>query len=235
MNEGGYIIALMMGLTGSLHCAGMCGPIIWAVSFHSLQGGRKWAGLFLYHFGRISAYAFLGYMLYTFTSFFKPAWQQYISLFAGITLLIAGVLSFLPLIHIHLPGTSWVLNMLGKYLGNPGIQTLGIAGTLHGLLPCGLVYMALSMAVQANSPTQALGLMYMFGLGTLPMLLALTFFRHKISFLRKDSFRKMVPVFLLFFGVLFILRGMNLGIPYISPSITTSEQGVVNTTCCHKN
>ena len=52
-------MALLMGLTGSLHCAGMCGPIIWVMPFQFISGFKKWMGIGLYHFGRITVYALL--------------------------------------------------------------------------------------------------------------------------------------------------------------------------------
>src|SRR5690606_17654537 len=87
-------MAYLMGLTGSLHCAGMCGPIIWVMPFRVLSGFSKWLGIFLYHVGRISVYAAMGAILHSFKSVFRPEWQQYISIVLGGTLLVAGILSF---------------------------------------------------------------------------------------------------------------------------------------------
>lgn len=228
-------MALLMGLTGSLHCAGMCGPIIWVMPFQMISGLRKWVGVSLYHFGRISIYALLGFMLHSFKSVFHPEVQQYVSIVLGALLLIVGVISFIPnsSVSIKLPWTDFIKKQLGRFIGNPGLGTLFVSGMLNGLLPCGLVYMALSMSITAHTPLQSVWLMYAFGLGTVPTLVALTVLKSKASFLRTNHLRKAVPVLMFFFGCLFILRGMNLGIPYISPEIVM-EQETVKANCCHK-
>lgn len=223
----------MMGLTGSLHCAGMCGPIMLMIPFETGNRFRKWTGMFLYHAGRISVYAFLGWLIYTFKSFFHPGWQQSVSVIAGIVLLLIGLGSFISIRRVALPGSAWVVRHLGKFLGNPAPEGLFLSGALHGFLPCGLVYMALSLAVGADSPVQAVFLMYAFGAGTLPMLIGITLFRNRVSFFRKEKLRRIAPFLLLAFGILFILRGMNLGIPYVSPEFHT-EKGVIQADCCHK-
>lgn len=229
-------MALLMGLTGSLHCAGMCGPIIWVMPFQMISGFRKWLSIGLYHFGRISVYALLGLVLHSFKSVFQPQWQQYISIGLGVLLLIVGIISFIPnrKTSIRLPWTEFIKKQLGRFIGNPKPHTLLLSGMLNGLLPCGLVYMALSMTVAAESAVDVVWLMYAFGLGTVPALVALTVLKNKVSFLRTNHIRKMVPALMFLFGCIFILRGMNLGIPYISPEITM-EHTQVKASCCHKH
>lgn len=236
MNTFPITMALLMGLTGSLHCAGMCGPIVWVMPFHMLRGFRRILGLLLYHFGRITVYALLGFTLHSFKSVFNPQIQQTISIVLGALLLIVGVVSFLPnrLTSFNLPWTGFVKKQLGKFIGNPSLKTLAVAGFLNGLLPCGLVYMALSMSVTAHSALQSVGLMYAFGLGTVPAMVSISILKGKAAFLRTHHLRKMVPVLMFVFGSLFILRGMNLGIPYLSPRITV-EQQTIKASCCHKN
>lgn len=223
-----------MGLTGSLHCAGMCGPIVWIMPFQLLQGGKKLAGLLLYHFSRVSVYVLLAMVLYSFRSFFHPQWQQYISVALGGILLLLGVLYFLPnnAFRLTLPWTKWVQNKLSSVIGNPKLSMLAAAGFLNGLLPCGLVYMALSAALTAQTATHAAALIFVFGLGTMPMLFMLTFLRNRLATWRIFSVRKMVPVLMFVFGSLFVLRGMNLGIPYLSPKVAVEHQQI-KSSCCH--
>lgn len=229
-------MALLMGLTGSLHCAGMCGPIIWVMPFQAMSGFRRWLGIGLYHFGRISIYAVLGFILHSFRSVFDPQWQQYVSIVLGVLLLMVGIVSFLPQqkISLRLPWTDFVKKQLGRFIGSAKPGTLMLAGMLNGLLPCGLVYMALSMTTTSVTAIQAVLLMYAFGLGTVPALVALTVLKSKASFLRSGHVRKLVPVLMFVFGSVFIVRGMNLGIPYLSPKITV-EQETVKAACCHKD
>jgi sulfite exporter TauE/SafE len=235
MNSFPFAMALLMGLTGSLHCAGMCGPVIWIMPFQSFDAPRRWLAMALYHVARISVYALFGLVLYSFTSFFRPEWQQYVSLTLGALLLIAGIATFFPLqkLSIHLPWTAFVRKRMGQALAAPGLTALFFAGMLNGLLPCGLVYMALSMAVTASSPLQAMLLMYVFGAGTVPALVTLSVLKSRLRFLQLAGIRRLVPVSMLVFGGLFILRGMNLGIPYLSPAVKVQEQ-TVQASCCHK-
>lgn len=235
MSISAIMLPFLMGLTGSLHCAGMCGPIIWIMPFQGLQPVKKWLAISLYHLGRISIYALLAIILHSFKSFFQPQVQQYVSIVLGALLLILGILSFLPgkQISIHLPWTQYMQAKLGKFITSPSIPSLFIAGMLNGLLPCGLVYMALSTSMVASSVIQSASIMYAFGLGTTPMLIVLTVFKSKVRMAGILKFRKMVPFAMFLFGVLFMLRGMNLGIPYLSPKVAI-EQNEVKASCCHK-
>ncbi len=236
MNTISFSIALLMGLTGSLHCAGMCGPIVWVMPFNMLTGFRKWIAIGMYHFGRISIYALLAVILHSFKAFFNPQWQQYISIALGVSLLLAGLLSFLPnkAIIIPLPWSNQVKKQLAKFIGNPSFSSLLISGMLNGLLPCGLVYMALAATVSSPTPLQAAMLMYVFGLGTMPVLVSISVLKTRARFLHDQYVKKMVPVFMFAFGSLFVLRGMNLGIPYLSPKVVV-EHSVVKASCCHKD
>lgn len=235
MNTLSISMALLMGLAGSLHCAGMCGPIIWVMPFQRLTGIKKWLGVGLYHLGRITVYALMGAVLYSFKSLFQPQVQQYISIVLGGTLLLIGILAFFPASRftVKMPWTGFVQRSLGKFMGSPSIGSLLVTGMLNGLLPCGLVYMALSATVVAPTVYNAIALMYAFGLGTVPMMVALTIVKDRTKLLHASHFRKFVPVVMLFLGCLFVLRGMNLGIPYLSPKVAIEEK-VIKAQCCHK-
>jgi sulfite exporter TauE/SafE len=228
-------MALLMGITGSLHCVGMCGPIIWIMPFHAYSGLKKALALALYHTGRISVYAGLAVLLHSFRSFFNPHIQQYVSVAMGCVLLVVGILSFIPnhVAKFDLPWAAAVKKALGRTVGRPHLGAIGLAGTLNGLLPCGLVYMALSATMAAPSALQAAGLMYVFGVGTMPMLVAITLLKGKANFIRKMQVKKLVPVVVFVFGCLFVLRGMNLGVPYLSPKVTV-EKSAIKSCCCHK-
>ena len=235
MESFSIMIALTMGLAGSLHCAGMCGPIVWVMPFQILNGYKKWLGVTLYHFGRISVYALMGLVLHSFSAIFNPQWQQYISIVLGTVLLAIGIVSFMPgKRSLNLPWSGFVKNKLGQFIGSPSIFSLFVSGTLNGLLPCGLVYMALSASATADTALESMVLMYAFGVGTLPVLITLTALKNKASFLRMRQVKKLVPAVMLVFGCIFVLRGMNLGIPYLSPQVQV-EQQEVKASCCHRN
>lgn len=235
MNTFSYTLALLMGFTGSLHCAGMCGPIVWIMPFQQFSGIKKIAALGLYHLGRLSVYAGLAVILHSFRSLFDPKLQQYISIGLGISLLLVGILTFIPnhVAKFNLPWSEFVKKQLGKFIGNPSMGTMAVTGVLNGLLPCGLVYMALSTSLTAQSATQSAAMMYVFGLGTLPMLVSITLLKTKLSILRTAHVRKLVPVMVFAFGCLFVLRGMNLGVPYLSPKVVV-EQHAIHSCCSHK-
>ncbi|OSZ82408.1 hypothetical protein CAP35_03810 [Chitinophagaceae bacterium IBVUCB1] len=228
-------MALLMGLTGSLHCAGMCGPIVWVMPFGMMSGFKKWLGIALYHIARVSVYAGMAIVLHSFRHLFQPQWQQYVSIALGVILLLVGFVSFIPSnsIKLSLPWAGFVKKQLGRFIGNPSLFSLTMAGLLNGLLPCGLEYMALSSTVTAPSATQAAILMYAFGAGTVPMMVGITLLKNKAGFLRFGHVRKLVPAMMFVFGALFVMRGMNLGIPYLSPKVTV-EHNEVKASCCHK-
>ena len=233
MNTVTLTMALLMGAAGSLHCVGMCGPIMLVMPFQALSGFGRWLGISLYHLGRISVYALLGLVLHSFTTLFQPHWQQYISVTLGVLLLLTGVLSFFSArLQFRMPWTGFITKQLGRFMGSPRLSGLFFTGALNGLLPCGLVYMALSMAVTADTALQSMSLMFAFGLGTAPMLVALTVLKMRIAPLL-PAFRKMVPVVIFCFGCVLLVRGLNLGIPWLSPEVKM-EQQTVKASCCHQ-
>lgn len=237
MSESLFLTALVMGLVGSLHCAGMCGPIMLILPFQQFSPARRVLAMALYHLGRISIYASMGLVLHSFKSLFHPQWQQGVSLVLGSLLLASGLYSFLVRGNMpSLPWTGWVRRQASRFMGNPSLGALTIAGVLNGLLPCGLVYMALSLAATAPNAPQAALAMYAFGAGTLPMLVSITLLKQRVRFLQSAGLRRFVPVMLVAFGGLFLLRGANLGIPYLSPKVEiAAETGEVHSECCHKH
>ena len=188
--------------------------------------------LALYHLGRISVYALLAVILHSFRSLFDPRLQQYISIGLGISLLVVGILSFAPDsgFKISLPWSQYVKRQLGNVMGKPGLEKIALAGMLNGMLPCGLVYMALSTTLTVPSSATAAAMMYVFGIGTVPMLVSISILKTKLTFVRTNQIRKLVPVVVFLFGCLFVLRGMNLGIPYLSPKVVVAQHEIRS--CC---
>jgi sulfite exporter TauE/SafE len=236
-----FSMAFLMGFTLSLHCAGMCGPIMMVLPFQMYNGIKRTLAILLYHTGRISVYASLAILLHSFRNLFDPKIQQYVSVGLGGLLLIFGMVSFFPIqnLQLKMPWSAIVKKELANFIGNPGLMEITMAGILNGLLPCGLVYVALSASITATTASQAALFMYVFGLGTMPILLAITllskssFLRNKLTFLRFNSIKKLVPALMFVFGCIFILRGLNLGIPYLSPKVEITAHSI-NSSCCHK-
>ena len=218
------VSALVLGLLGSLHCLGMCGPIALMLP---LQGstGQRTLQLFSYHFGRMTAYSLLGIAfgllgkgLYLF------GLQQNLSIAMGCLMVL---LVLIPSSWRHKIGLTGpvarllqnIKNRLGGLLKKPGMDTLASLGFLNGFLPCGLVYMALVGAVAMGDPWQGGVYMALFGLGTVPLMSLLIFGKQWVGQSARGLFRRSIPVFVVLVGLLFILRGLGLGIPYISPKV----------------
>ncbi len=236
MNGFNLTVAFLMGLTGSLHCAGMCGPIVLVMPFQHLKGFQKILGILAYHLGRISVYIMLGFLLFHFKNLFSFQLQQYVSLCAGIILFLVGIFSLFPnkATHFALPWTDFIKKQLSKLIGKATISNLLLTGIFNGLLPCGMVYMALSAAISTgNTSLNTMSLMAFFGLGTMPMLLTFTLLKNKTNFHKSTKLRRWTPIVITFFGLLFILRGLGLGIPYLSPKATSTPNGIQGVEC-HK-
>ena len=154
-------------------------------------------------------------------------WQQFLSIALGILLLILFVAS---LFQKRLLQNRFIQNHWNKYIINritplfhkKNMGNLFLIGLLNGLLPCGLVYMAVAGALATGNILYSGLFMAFFGLGTLPAMLAMCYAGGFISLTLRNRIKKAVPFILCFMGILLILRGLNLNIPYISPSLNTS-------------
>lgn len=217
--------AFIMGLVGSLHCVGMCGPIALALPY---QANSKWQSAFnvvLYNLGRILTYSFFGLLLgFLGKGIALSGYQQWVSIFLGCLLLITAVFS-LPVESKlqNIGSVRWLMSQVQKSLGallqKPDGGSLLLIGILNGFLPCGFVYVGLAGAVTTGSILKSMGYMALFGLGTVPLMLSVSLSSRFISLPTRRKIQKILPVFLFLFAILFILRGLNLGIPFISPQI----------------
>ncbi|MBT8184033.1 MAG: sulfite exporter TauE/SafE family protein [Eudoraea sp.] len=219
--------ALILGVMGSLHCVGMCGPIAFMLPVDKANSLKKTGQLSLYHIGRLFAYACIGMIfgllgkgLYIF------GMQQKLSIIIGIVMIIAVVVPYSifskynyskPVFRL----ISKIKSGLGKELKKKTPDTFLTIGVLNGFLPCGLVYMALFGAIAMGNALEGALYMMLFGLGTIPLMTAVVVFGTVLKGSLRNQFRKMVPVFVILIGTLFILRGLGLGIPYISPKPIT--------------
>lgn len=217
--------AFLLGFLGSMHCAGMCGPLALA-----LRGSAGEAQFFLkrffYNSGRMITYAVLGLIAGSIGVMISMAGlQQALSISLGIILLLAA-LTFLPRIKklfsgIINPVNEWVKRGLAFFLHRSTFSGFISIGLLNGLLPCGLVYTALAGAAVTGSLTSGATYMAVFGAGTLPMMLAISWSGKLVPLKWRSSITKIYPYITMLVAVLLILRGMNLGIPYISPDLTS--------------
>ncbi len=230
--------ALLIGLGGSLHCIGMCGPI--AVVLPSGQQSRLGHvfGRVAYNSGRIITYAFLGMICGLIgRTLLMAGYQRWVSIGLGIVLLV-GV--FLPSKYAaRLAPKGWhakfvgrIKKVWGRLFSKGSTGSLFVIGLLNGFLPCGLVYVALVGAISTGTALGGAAYMATFGAGTFPVMFAISVFGALIGVRFKRRLNKLMPIGAIVLAALFILRGLSLGIPYISPVLENTDKGEVKVHCC---
>ena len=228
--------AFILGLISSFHCVGMCGPLAMAVPVQHLSPIAKRLAIVLYHTGRIITYTLLGLIFGVLgRHIFIAGFQQKASLVLGSIILFVVIYQRLyrnsytpPFIQYF---TDRLQDVMRKLWGQHSSFSSFLLGMTNGLLPCGMVYFALAGALSSASITGSILFMGLFGLGTLPLMLSVHFLGTgylNVSFRTKA--RRLVPVFIGCMGVLLILRGLNLGIPFISPYLGNEAGKVIS---CH--
>ena len=235
-----FLAAFLLGLAGSLHCAAMCGPLLLAVGAARRHSGRPAArfpggGLFYsaaYHGGRLVTYSVLGAVSGLIgAAVVFAGFQRWISIVAGGLILLGAFASFRARWN-GLAGraVSVVKTTFGLLLRTPGLGAAALLGGLNGLLPCGLVYVACAAAAAAGSVRGGVAAMRAFGRGTVPMLLSIGFAGKAFGWVNPPRMRRVVLVCVTAAGVLLILRGLSLGIPYVSPQFSDGQGPACN---CH--
>jgi sulfite exporter TauE/SafE len=230
--------AFILGLLGSFHCVGMCGPIALALPVNAQQRFQLLQSRLLYNLGRVLTYSLLGLLIgLVGRGLVLFASQQWLSVAIGFGILIA---MFLPIAWLNrinflkpiVKLNSGLKKQFAYFFRQKNALSYLSIGVLNGFLPCGLVYLAMAGALATGSWSDGVIYMALFGLGTLPMMLALSlagnFIRPQI---RGIIYKKFVPAFTFILAILFIIRGLNLGIPYLSPKVYETQQGI-EAECC---
>lgn len=228
--------AFILGLISSFHCIGMCGPLAMAVPVQNLPTVKKSIAIVLYHLGRILTYTLLGLLFGLLgRHLFFAGYQQWISIALG-SIILAVILQQIFFKNSH-PSfiVQKITNVLSDWMryiwSKHSLSGSFLFGAVNGLLPCGMVYYALVGAFSTGSLSGGIYFMMLFGAGTLPMMLSVHFLGTAyltLSF--RNKMRRLAPVFIGFMGVLLILRGLNLGIPFISPFLGNESSQAIN---CH--
>lgn len=215
-------LAFLMGLLGSLHCAVMCGPLMLSLPIEKRSIWSAGFNLLLYQTGRILIYTLMGGLAGWLGSTFSIiANQKLLSIILGLLLISFKLLQFSSNYSKRLSSFQFKLispisKLMGKLFGFPLWEFF--AGILNGIIPCGMVYLALATAVNSASTINGLQFMFLFGLGTLPLLMIISLGGVYLrKYIRFDT-RKLIPWFMFFMGILLLLRSAELGIPFISPS-----------------
>lgn len=225
----------VIGLLGSLHCVGMCGPIALALPIVGNSKIQLITSRLLYNLGRILTYAFFGLIFGLIGDRIQLfGLQQIVSIILGsliiLRLIIPQKYSFIKITIIQ-KAVGRLKQEFSKTFGKNSMKSLFIIGLLNGFLPCGFVYVGLAGAIATGDALQGAGFMALFGLGTLPVMFAASLFSSVLSIKARLNFRKAIPVFSFIIGILFIMRGLNLGIPYVSPKMV-SHQTQTEIDCC---
>lgn len=215
--------ALLLGLMGSFHCAGMCGPIAIALPLHGNTIPQKIYGGLLYNLGRTITYGIMGAIFGLLGQGVEMiGFQQKISVIMG-SVMIISVLFPALFKNQYSMEKSWfsvvgkLKSTIGQMFSIRSFRSLFLIGLLNGLLPCGLVYMAIAGAIGTGEVVLGSLYMILFGLGTIPMMLSISLAGNIMSVAIRKKINQLIPVLVVIVGAFFILRGLSLGIPYLSP------------------
>jgi sulfite exporter TauE/SafE len=230
-----FLSGLSIGIISSFHCVGMCGPIAFSLPVHYLKPHQKAIGVLLYNIGRICVYALLGLIFGCVGRFiFLQGFARIFSIILGLIILCIVLYNIFSKSAVHirfLDKTNFQLQkFIATYIQKKQLYGMFLIGAANGLLPCGMVYFAIAGALATGSIIHSILFMASFGLGTLPFMMLLSYFGVMISITLRNNIKKIVPYFMVAIAILLILRGMNLGIPYISPAFNVNGEAAA----CHR-
>ncbi|KDN54626.1 sulfite exporter TauE/SafE family protein [Flavobacterium seoulense] len=216
--------ALIFGLISSFHCIGMCGAIAMMLPVDRSHPAKKLTQIITYHLGRITAYATIGFIFgLVGKGFFMAGMQQKLSIILGVLMILVVVIPEKVLAQYNFSKPVFrLLSRIKQALGNQfkkkSYQSLFTIGLLNGFLPCGMVYVALFGAIAMQSTSLGVFYMILFGLGTIPLMSTVVYINSFLTVSIRNKIQKTIPYVVVLIGILFILRGLGLGIPYVSPS-----------------
>jgi uncharacterized protein len=215
--------AFLFGLISSLHCMGMCGPIAMMLPINHHNPTKKAIRIMVYHFGRITAYALLGLLFGLLgRGLYLAGFQQKLSIVMGLLMIVTVLLPEKTVAQYNfskpvLRLLSGIKSALGAQFKKKTVSSLFTIGLLNGFLPCGLVYVALFGAIAMQDITSGVFYMILYGLGTIPMMSAVVYATKLLTYPVRNKIKSIVPLTVCCMGVLFVLRGLGLDIPFVSP------------------
>ena len=228
---------IVIGFLGSFHCIGMCGPIALALPIPKSSNISFVTGRIFYNVGRALTYSVMGAVFGLLGGrIIFSGFQQALSISLGILIL---SIIFLPSQYkrkfISLSIIQKINQPLRQAIGilfkQGTFSSLFLIGVLNGFLPCGFVYIGLAGAAATGDAVSGGAFMFLFGLGTFPAMFAASVFGKFINLNVRQKIRKLMPAFAVMLAVIFILRGMNLGIPYVSPNLNARTNTSENLDC----
>lgn len=214
------IVALTLGLFGSLHCLGMCGPIAFGFQkFNPHHRSRLLLNGIIYNSGRILTYTFLGFVLGVIgQAFWVSGIQKTISVVAGIFFIFLFFKSMdLEQVLFRIPGFRFILSKYSNFISTSFSERMYhngfVLGIINGLIPCGLVYIALAGALLEGDIISSMTFMFLFGLGTFPMMFFVVVGSGYLNFNSRKIFTKVTPYLQLAMGMWFMYRGLSIDYP----------------------
>jgi hypothetical protein len=202
----------------------MCGPIAMMLSVDRNNQAKKVTQIITYHLGRLFAYSTIGFIFGMLgKGFLLAGMQQKMSIFIGIAMILIILIPEKVVANYNFSKPIFkviykIKTTLGSQFKNKSYKSLFTIGLLNGFLPCGMVYVALFGAIAMQSPSLGILYMVLFGLGTVPMMSCIVYLNSFLTISIRNKIQKAIPYIAVFLGIAFILRGLGLGIPYISPS-----------------
>jgi sulfite exporter TauE/SafE len=221
--------AFMVGLLGSLHCLGMCGPIAFALPVRTGNVYIKTLKYLIYNLGRIVSYSALGIVIgIVGKGLVISGLQQTVSIVTGVLMIASVFFIHNPFRFKWMDGiarsiSSRIKSAYATWFRRTGTFSLFILGSLNGLLPCGMVYLAMLGALGTGSVWSGAAFMAAFGLGTLPMMLSVSLFGQAISSSGLKLFKNAIPIAACLIGTLLIVRGLQLDVPIVSTKSVCCE------------
>lgn len=207
----------VLGLTGAVHCLGMCGPLVIAMG----KSKSSSSALIVYHAARTGSYLLLG----TLVMFLVPMaeWQRVLSVVSGLFLLFAAWQEqYVEPACCTTQKTPWHRRLLQWRIwsmkNTSGAVNASVLGGLNGLLPCGMVYAALASASAFGGWMPGLAFLLGFGVTTAIPLIILQWAGRHIPAQWATRWKRASIIIALLMGSWFILRGLGLGIPFLSPT-----------------
>ncbi|MDA3613598.1 sulfite exporter TauE/SafE family protein [Polluticaenibacter yanchengensis] len=228
MVAGDIIAGVIIGLVSSVHCIGMCGPIALSLPVYNESPFKKASLILIYNLGRAFSYACIGLLIgFLGQRFVLWGFQQALSLIAGAAILIIFTFKYWGgkyAASFEKPFFSVKAKLSGLLSGRKNTLSYFLIGVLNGLLPCGMVYVAAGYALALSNPFYSAAFMFLFGLGTLPLMASITILSKNLSFNFRQKLNRIVPFIICITAVCLLLRGMGLGIPYLSPKMEARPQ-----------
>lgn len=213
------LIGLLLGLASSLHCVGMCAPLHLALPT-TKNGSRNMMAL---HIGRIGTYIVLGSLVGALgLGAHLIGLGKWLSIISGLLILVIVFIEINQTSKGLIGRTNWIKKQFGRLFKNQSTLRFFGFGLANGLLPCGMVYVALVAAANTGSIEKSALFMTSYGLGTLPLLWTVKIIGQQLVNWLGKRFNQTKKSLLIVMGILLIFRGLELGIPYLSPSATTA-------------